>query len=148
MEHRVLLIFAPMESSQSEVPCQEGADLAADQVKKLSRAMKFVQANFANQPRLPEIAQVAGLSPFHFHRLFHKCYGRTVKQVMTSLQVEYAQELLKTGISAAEAGRRSGFANQSHFTSRFREVTGTTPAVWRRAFKKSQAAGPNAQIVR
>jgi AraC-like DNA-binding protein len=137
-----------MESSQSEVPCREGAELAADQIKRLTRAMRFIQANFASQPRLPEIAKIAGLSPFHFHRLFHKCYGRTVKQVMTSLQVEYAQELLKTGMSAAEAGRRSGFANQSHFTSRFREMTGTTPAAWRRAFKKARAQDPNAQIVR
>jgi AraC family transcriptional regulator len=128
-----------MELSESDVPCQEDTEtgITSEQQTKLSRALRYIEANFAKQPRLPEIAKIAGLSPFHFHRLFHKCYGRTVKQVMTSLQVEYAKELLRSAVHASEAGRRSGFANQSHFTSRFREITGTTPAAWRRQqFKK------------
>jgi AraC-like DNA-binding protein len=127
-----------MELSQSEIPCQEDAvaEITSEQQTKLSRAFKYIEANFAKQPRLPEIAKIAGFSPFHFHRLFHKCYGRTVKQLMTSLQVEYAKELLRTGLAASEAGKRSGFANQSHFTSRFKEMAGTTPAAWRRQQRK------------
>ena len=136
-----------MERVELDVPCQEAAGITPDQQKRLSRAMNYIKAHFAKHPRLEEIAGEAGLSPFHFHRLFRKCYGRTFKQVLTSLQVEYAQKLLLAGVPTREVGNRSGFANQSHFTSRFKSVAGITPAAWRRQ-KRSAPSQSQAQNVR
>jgi AraC family transcriptional regulator len=136
-----------METRDLEVRCEDAGGIIADQQKRLSRAMNYIKANFAKHPRLEEIAAEARLSPFHFHRLFRKCYGRTFKQVLTSLQVEYAQKLLLAGVPTREVGNRSGFANQSHFTSRFKSVTGITPAAWRRQ-QRSAPSPSQAQNVR
>ncbi|HTL28859.1 MAG TPA: AraC family transcriptional regulator, partial [Tepidisphaeraceae bacterium] len=75
----------------------------------------------------------AGLSPYHFHRLFRETYGKTLKRVNTELQIDFAKRLLLEGVSTVEVGQRAGFANQSHFTSRFKSITGLPPAAWLRA---------------
>ena len=123
-------------------PCRDeaAASFTPSQLRKLTKAMRYIRTNFTKQPRLGAIAAEAEISPFHFHRLFRKCYGRTFKQIMTELQIEHAKELLEKGIPTREAGTLSGFANQSHFTSRFKTVTGTTPAVWNRQRRASLKA--------
>lgn len=140
-----------MERAQLDVPCQEdvASSITPDQQRRLARARRFIESHFSKQPRLPSIAEEAGLSPFHFHRLFRRCYGETVKQLMTRLQIEYAQTLLLSGVPTRDVGLRSGFANQSHFTSRFKLVTGSTPAAWRRRQKANRdgASPANAQIM-
>src|SRR6266403_6353028 len=49
---------------------------------RIARAIRFIDANFRAQPRLAEIAAAAGLSAFHFNRLFHRWAGITPKQYL------------------------------------------------------------------
>lgn len=110
--------------------CEEKTTVNAGQLERLHRVMQYLQEHFREHPTLRALAQIAGLSPFHFHRLFRHCYGKTIKRVNTELQVQHAIELLRVGVPTAEVGVRSGFANQSHFTSRFKLITGLPPATW------------------
>ena len=95
-------------------------------------------------PRRPGrcAARAASLSPFHFHKLFHRHFGRTTKQVMTELQVEEAKRLMAAGTPLSEIAPLAGFAHQSHFTDRFKRLTLTTPARWLRGHRGRPALPP------
>jgi AraC-like DNA-binding protein len=97
---------------------------------RLLTAMEFMRREFRRGPKLPEIARAAHLSPFHFHRSFRKHFGKTPKQVLAELQIAEVQRLILQGTSLGEAARHVGFAQQSHLTTRFKQVTGMTPTAW------------------
>jgi AraC-like DNA-binding protein len=92
--------------------------------------MEYVRQNCHTVLKLQQVAEVAGLSKFHFHRLFRVHCGKTVKQFATECQVELSKRLLLQGATVRDVAQRAGFANQSHFTWRFKVITGITPAKW------------------
>jgi AraC family transcriptional regulator len=78
------------------------------------------------------LADVAGMSVFHFAREFKRSTGTTPHQYLIKLRVERAKALLATpDLPLIEVGLRSGFSHQSHFTRLFRRETGTTPSSYR-----------------
>jgi AraC family transcriptional regulator len=99
---------------------------------KLRQVTDFIADNYANDIRLAELAQVAGMSNFHFAREFKRTTGTTPHQYLIKFRVERAKALLtENKLPLVEVGLRSGFSHQSHFTRLFRKVTGTTPRLYR-----------------
>ncbi|HEV7682444.1 MAG TPA: AraC family transcriptional regulator [Pyrinomonadaceae bacterium] len=99
---------------------------------KLKHVMDFVAENYSNDVRLVELANVAGMSEFHFSREFKRTTGTTPHQYLIKFRVEQAKALLaKAELPLTEVGLRSGFSHQSHFTRLFRRLTGTTPQSYR-----------------
>jgi AraC-like DNA-binding protein len=110
--------------------------IAASEAPALEKAMKFIRKNFAKGIRLTEVAEIAGISPFHFHRRFTKHFGTTPKSVMTALQIEAAKKLLLKGVPADEVAKECGFAHHSHLCSRFSLETGMSPGRWLKSEQK------------
>ena len=86
--------------------------------------------------RIDEIAHEAGLEPVRFARLFRRAYGCTPSDFVRAERVAHACDALRAGIPLAEAARRAGFYDQSHFCNVFRRVTGMTPGTWRKSIQK------------
>jgi AraC family transcriptional regulator len=99
---------------------------------KLRQVTSFIADNYAQEIKLAELAQVAGMSNFHFAREFKRTTGTTPHQYLIQFRVERAKALLgENKLPLVEVGLRSGFSHQSHFTRLFRKVTGTTPHLYR-----------------
>ena len=99
---------------------------------KLRRVTEFIAENYSRDLKLAELAQVAGMSNFHFAREFKRSTGTTPHQYLIQFRVERAKALLaKDELPLIEVGLRSGFSHQSHFTRLFRRITGTTPHSYR-----------------
>lgn len=99
---------------------------------KLRQVKEFISDNCARDLRLDELADVAGMSRFHFSREFKRSTGTTPHQYLIKLRVDKAKALLATqDLPLTEVGLRSGFSHQSHFTRLFRRLTGTTPKSYR-----------------
>lgn len=98
---------------------------------RLRRVQEFIQANLAEDLGLQTLAALAELSPKHFARAFRQSTGLPPHQWVVLRRVERAQALLATGSATAEIALACGFADQSHLTTTFRKVVGTTPARWR-----------------
>ena len=81
---------------------------------------------------LAELARACKLSPSHFARAFRKTTGLTTQQYLMHQRIERAKELLaKDDLPIVEISLRTGFKNQSHFTTLFRKFTKLTPKLWR-----------------
>ena len=99
---------------------------------KLKQVTDFIGDNYSHDVKLAELAQVAGMSSFHFAREFKRTTGTTPHQYLIKFRVERAKALLaKNDVPLIEVSLRSGFSHQSHFTRLFRKITGTTPHSYR-----------------
>jgi AraC family transcriptional regulator len=99
---------------------------------KLRQVTEFICENYDHDIKLAELAQVAGMSSFHFTREFKRSTGTTPHQYLIKFRIERAKALLaKRDLPLIEVSLRSGFSHQSHFTRLFRRVTGTTPHSYR-----------------
>jgi len=99
---------------------------------KLKQVTDFIGENYSHDLKLAELAQVAGMSSFHFAREFKRTTGTTPHQYLIKFRVERAKALLaKNEVPLVEVSLRSGFSHQSHFTRLFRKITGTTPHSYR-----------------
>ena len=100
--------------------------------RKLRQVLEFIGENYDREIKLAELAQVAGMSNFHFAREFKRTTGTTPHQYLIRYRVERAKSLLaRDDLPLTEVGLRSGFSHQSHFTRLFRRITGTTPHSYR-----------------
>lgn len=98
---------------------------------KISAALDYIQSN-AQDLSIDKLAAISHLSPYHFSRLFKQSTGLTPHQYVLQRRIEEAKRLLRdTRLDLAEIAQRLGFRDQSHFTERFRKITGATPKRWR-----------------
>lgn len=101
---------------------------------RMNRVVEYVEANLHRQITLTELAEVASLSVFHFSRKFKNRFGISPLQYLANRRVDAAQRMLReTNEPVSHIAIACGFASQSHFTTVFKKVTGTTPAAFRKA---------------
>jgi AraC-like DNA-binding protein len=98
----------------------------------LRRIHEYVDAHVSENIELSDLAAVAGLSVFHFAREFKRSVGVTPHLFLLQRRVDQAKAMLaRSDLSLSEIAVVLGFADQSHFTRRFREFVGTTPNEYR-----------------
>lgn len=100
-----------------------------DLLVHLRAARDHADQHFAEPLDLEQLAAVARLSKFHFHRLFSATYGCTPAAYVSERRVERAQDLLRaTNLSVTEVCHAVGFSSLGSFSARFREIVGETPS--------------------
>ena len=99
---------------------------------QLRAAIDFIHDNIGQSLELGSISRAAGLSEFHFSRLFKAATGATPFQFVTRTRMERAKQLLrKTRLPIFEIAERVGYQKPSHFSARFRAVSGCGPDAYR-----------------
>jgi AraC family transcriptional regulator len=101
--------------------------------KSLRSVLEYIDANLACDIRLSSLASLLGLQADGFARRFRATTGHPPYGYVLRRRVERAAELLRaTDASISEVALAVGFSSQSHFTSAFRRLTGTTPGAYQR----------------
>lgn len=96
--------------------------------QRLGSVIDYVEAHLSEDLSLADLALTAGLSKFHFSRLFKDVIGLTPHKYVLKRRVERATQVLKQGdLTIAQVAHTFGFTDQSHFTRVFRQVKGATP---------------------
>ena len=99
---------------------------------RLRRVLDYVDANLAEKITLKQLADVAGISMFHFTRIFKKTMNETPYQYVRTRRLLQAQLLIDgSKHSLVEISLLCGFANQAHFTAAFVKETGMSPGKFR-----------------
>jgi AraC family transcriptional regulator len=99
---------------------------------KIAAALQYIETNAMQELSITRLARTVHLSPYHFARLFKQRTGLAPHQYVLSCRIAEAKRLLRhTSLGLAQMAQQLGFRDQSHFTARFRKVTGATPKRWR-----------------
>ncbi|MCB1890030.1 MAG: AraC family transcriptional regulator [Rhodocyclaceae bacterium] len=98
----------------------------------LARVIDHLHAHLDADLGLERVAEVACLSPSHFHRLYRAVLGETLADTVRRLRIQKASgELLHTDWPLARIGRRAGYGSEAAFNRAFKRVVGMTPAAYR-----------------
>jgi AraC family transcriptional regulator len=100
---------------------------------KLRQITDWMAEHVAEEFSLDRLAAQAGLSKFHFERLFKRALGVAPSRYHINLRMNLARQLLReTKKSVVEVSLEVGYATPSHFTQLFRRETGLSPSEYRR----------------
>jgi AraC family transcriptional regulator of adaptative response/methylated-DNA-[protein]-cysteine methyltransferase len=78
--------------------------------ERIARVIRYADARHAEQPPLSALAREAGLSVFHFHRLFSAWAGVTPKNFLQWLTFARADNLLRRGQSVLDTSLEAGLS--------------------------------------
>jgi AraC family transcriptional regulator of adaptative response/methylated-DNA-[protein]-cysteine methyltransferase len=78
--------------------------------ERVANVIRFLDRHHTEQPDLNELATAAGLSPFHFHRLFAAWAGVTPKDFLQCLTLEHVKQLLLDGNNVFDAALDAGLS--------------------------------------
>jgi AraC family transcriptional regulator len=100
--------------------------------------LAYIQEHLDEPLRLDVLANVAGFSPFHFHRIFTAFVGETVADYVRRIRLQRAaQQLLDTAQSITEIALSSGYETPAAFTKAFRQYFAITPSKLREVRDRS-----------
>lgn len=104
--------------------------------RELSPVIRFVEENYTETISMKDMALMTGLSATQFNVRFRNVLRMSPTDYVLSRRIQDAQKrLTETSQSIAEIGLNTGFVDQSHFTKRFRKITGMTPLAYRKRFR-------------
>ena len=95
-------------------------------------AVEYIHGNFKD-PDLSAamICQNAGIGQTNFRQLFQKHYGKTPVEYITELRLEWARNLIASGVSVEQAAAESGFNDPKYFARTVKKHSGCTPRQWK-----------------
>jgi AraC family transcriptional regulator len=98
---------------------------------RLKRAADFIEANLGVDMSLKDIANAAGMSLFHFAKVFKRATGKSPHQYLTERRILQARSLLHDGrLSVGEVASAVGLS-QNRFGIVFKRLMGMTPSKFR-----------------
>jgi AraC family transcriptional regulator len=97
--------------------------------RRIRAAVERIHADYAQALGVDVLARTAGMSRFHFTRLFREEVGVAPYKYLLRVRVARAAELLRGGRrSVTEAAFEVGFQDVARFSRTFRQTTGRSPS--------------------
>ena len=109
------------------------------------RAKDFIREHHTEDLRLPQVAQFANTSPFHFCKLFKQATGLTFTKFLSRVRIESSKGLLiNPQLRVSEVAYEVGFQSLTHFNRVFQKILGQSPTEYRLKFRteKSRPEAP------
>lgn len=127
------LIAAHLARHYAEIPKDTPGESAALPGFKLKQVTDRIESHLDEEFDLEQLAKQAGLSKFHFHRLFRQATGVSpAKYQLNARMNEARRRLRETKQSVVSVALDLGFSSPSHFAQVFRREARMTPSEYRR----------------
>ncbi|HTP37420.1 MAG TPA: bifunctional DNA-binding transcriptional regulator/O6-methylguanine-DNA methyltransferase Ada [Methyloceanibacter sp.] len=97
---------------------------------KVAEACRLIETA-EEEPKLDALARSAGLSPYHFHRIFKAMLGMTPKAYAAAQRNKRVREELSRSTTVTEAIYGAGFNSNGRFYANSSDVLGMTPSEFR-----------------
>ncbi len=99
--------------------------------RAIAAAIRHLVENWQDQPALDELAKVAGMSPFHFQRLFTQWAGISPKRFLQFLTLDNAKRLLAENNSVLDVALDVGLSGPSRLHDLFVACEAMTPGEYK-----------------
>src|SRR5262245_61996881 len=104
-----------------------------DYQERLNRVIGFIHDHLDEEIDLNRLADVACLSPYHWHRIYHAMNGETIATTVRRIRLHRAAGFLANTAMPIEAiAERSGYGGVAAFTRAFTADYGIPPAQYRK----------------
>jgi len=100
---------------------------AAEDFKRIEKAIHFLEQNVARQPELAEVAGAVHMSEYHFQRMFSRWVGISPKRFLQFLTREHARKMLQQSSNVLETALDSGLTGPSRLHDLFVNCDAATP---------------------
>jgi AraC family transcriptional regulator, regulatory protein of adaptative response / methylated-DNA-[protein]-cysteine methyltransferase len=108
-------------------PLQQNAQLA-----RIEKACRYIEQNLDVTLSLEALSRHAGLSPFHFQRLFKRTLGISPRQYQQARRAGKFRQALQTESRITDAIYEAGYSSSSRAYENSNERLGMTPSTYRR----------------
>lgn len=99
---------------------------------RMARVRDHLHAFYPQDIAVGTLADLAGLSRAHLTRAFTRHFGVPPHVYLNAIRIREAQAAMLAGDPLAEVALACGFADQSHFSRRFKGAVGVAPSQWLR----------------
>lgn len=101
--------------------------------RRLHRVSDYIYGHLNEELDLDRLAEIACLSPHHWHRIYRAVHGETLAATVKRLRLQKAAaDLVQTDLPVEAIAQRSGYPNVQSFNRTFKAVYGLPPARYRK----------------
>lgn len=116
----------------TDITCIDGRKHPQLPMWKLRKTLEYMDAHIAEAFNLNDLANMCGMSRFHFSRAFGNTLGQSPSRWWIARRIERAKDMLRgTDKPVIEIAADVGYNSPSHFAKVFREETGVNPRSYR-----------------
>ncbi len=99
---------------------------------RLTRVVDHIYSHLDEDLRMEDLAEIACLSPYHWHRIYTAMRGETVTATIRRLRLARAADRLANSTEQVDAvASRAGYEAVDAFAKAFKEAYGNTPRAYR-----------------
>lgn len=103
-----------------------------DYINQLNRAIDYIEEHLDGELIIDDISKEAGISRWHFQRVFKAVLGETIKDYTLSRRLSTAlPKLLNSTLSILQISMECGFESHEVFTRAFKRTYSITPTEFR-----------------
>jgi len=118
--------------------------VTSDLPASILRAVAHMGDNLEDDISLAELAEQAGMSKYHFCRVFKKHLDRSPISYLIDLRIDRARTLLRTtDLSMSEIATLVGFNDISNFSRKFKELNNVSPSRYRKEPSEARSPPPH-----
>jgi AraC family transcriptional regulator len=108
-------------------------DKTSDYIQRINKVIDYIELNLADNIQLDDLAQIACLSKFHFHRIFHSFTNESLYSFITRLRTEQAAALLwSQNQSITDIAVCCGFNDSATFSRAFKKRFRISASEWKK----------------
>lgn len=127
LECQSAFVMTMSEIIRRHIPSLHSETMTGMEYALVNTAQDYIQAHYAANISLAELAAITGFSQFYFVRAFQKHVGVPPHTYQILVRIQKAKELLLKGHPLSSIALELGFTDQSHFIRHFKRVVGVTP---------------------
>jgi AraC-like DNA-binding protein len=114
---------------------------------RVDRAREELDEHYAREHSLAGLARTAGMSPYHFARIFRELSGLPPYRYLVRRRLNAAATRLRDGASVTDTCYAVGYRSLSRFIHAFRAATGMTPSQFRSTPRRRESSTDAAPLV-
>jgi AraC family transcriptional regulator, regulatory protein of adaptative response / methylated-DNA-[protein]-cysteine methyltransferase len=117
-------------------PAEPAAERHLPFNRQVAAAIGYVVEHYQEQPTLEAMAAAAGMSPFHFQRVFKRWAGISPKRFLQYVTLAHAKQALAQDASVLDAALEAGLSGPSRLHDLFVSCTALTPGEFKALGKR------------